>query len=270
MNHVTMRDGTSIAYRDESPPLPHSPDQPRTILLLHGLAGHLGEWDALTPGLLTAGFRVVSYDARGHGASTRRPPTVSRAAHVADARRLIQELGLSRVTVLGQSMGGNTAMLLASAHPELVASLILVEAGPGGPNPIVPTQIAAWLDSWPTPFTSLAQAETFLGHEAWARGLEQRRDGWHPRFDRDTVIATITELAARAYWLEWERLTCPTLVVRGGKGMLLEREAEEMLRRRPKKTRLTVIPDAGHDVHLDRPEQLLATLTGPDARRPAR
>ncbi|WP_405736503.1 alpha/beta hydrolase [Streptomyces sp. NBC_00028] len=270
MNHVTMRDGTSIAYRDESPPLPHSPDQPRTILLLHGLAGHLGEWDALTPRLLTAGFRVVSYDARGHGASTRRPPTVSRAAHVADARTLIQELGLRRVTVLGQSMGGNTAMLLASAHPELVSSLILVEAGPGGPNPTVPTQIAAWLDSWPTPFTSLAQAETFLGHEAWARGLEQRPDGWHPRFDRDTLITTITELTARAYWLEWERLTCPTLVVRGGKGMLLEREAEEMLRRRPKKTRLTVIPDAGHDVHLDRPEQLLATLTGPDARRPAR
>ncbi|WP_329338730.1 alpha/beta hydrolase [Streptomyces sp. NBC_00663] len=270
MNHATMQDGTSITYRDEPPPLSHSPDQPRTILLLHGLAGHLGEWDALTPGLLTAGFRVVSYDARGHGASTRRPPTVSRAAHVADARTLIQELGLSRVTVLGQSMGGNTAMLLASAHPELVASLILVEAGPGGPNPAVPTQIADWLDSWPTPFTSVAQAETFLGHEAWARGLEERPDGWHPRFDRDTMIATITELTARAYWPEWERLACPTLVVRGGKGALSAEEAAEMLRRRARGTRVVVIRDAGHDVHLDRPDDLLATITGPDARRPTR
>ncbi|OPG04666.1 hypothetical protein B1R27_24245 [Streptomyces sp. GKU 895] len=213
---------------------------------------------------------MVSYDARGHGASTRRPPTVSRSAHVEDAATLIRELGLVRVTVLGQSMGGNTAMLLASAHPDLVSSLTLVEAGPAGPNPEIPTQIANWLDTWPTPFTSRAQAETFLGHEAWARGLEQRQDGWHPRFDRDTMIASITELAARSYWAEWERLTCPTLVVRGGEGMLPAAEAEEMLRRRPRGTRLAVIPDAGHDVHLDRPDQLLATLTAPDTRRPAR
>ncbi|SNX61453.1 pimeloyl-ACP methyl ester carboxylesterase [Streptomyces sp. TLI_55] len=253
-----MRDGTRVAYRDQQPP--PSPAPPRTILLLHGLAGHLGEWDALTPGLLAAGFRVVSYDARGHGASTRRPSTVSRAAHVEDAAALIGELGLGRVTVLGQSMGGNTAMLLASAYPASVSSLILVEAGPGGPNPAVPTQIAAWLDSWPTPFTSVGEAESFLGHEAWARGLEQRPDGWWPRFDRNTMVATITEVTARAYWEEWSRLTSPTLVVRGGKGMLPADEAEEMLRRRPQGTRLTVIPDAGHDVHLDCPGRLLAAM----------
>lgn len=77
-----------------------------------------------------------------------------------------------------QSLGGHTAMLLASARPELVAALVLVEAGPAGPNPELPAQIGTWLDTWPTPFRSLAEAENFLGHEGWARGLEKRADSW--------------------------------------------------------------------------------------------
>ncbi|MCD7444199.1 alpha/beta hydrolase [Streptomyces lincolnensis] len=98
--------------------------------MLHGLAGHQGEFDDLASRLHAAGHRVVSYDARGHGASTLRPPTVTRAAHVQDAVTLIEELALAPVTLIGQSLGGHTAMLLASARPDLVGSLVLVEAGP--------------------------------------------------------------------------------------------------------------------------------------------
>ncbi|MCT9084789.1 alpha/beta hydrolase, partial [Streptomyces fulvoviolaceus] len=94
-----------MAYRDRTPPHPASKPP---VLLLHGLAGHLGEWDDLADRLLSAGRRVVAYDARGHGASTRRPPTVTRAAHVEDAVSLVDELGLAPVTVVGQSLGGHT------------------------------------------------------------------------------------------------------------------------------------------------------------------
>ncbi|WP_443041993.1 alpha/beta fold hydrolase [Streptomyces sp. B21-079] len=44
---------------------------PPPVLLLHGLAGHLGEWDDLTARLLADGHRVVRHDARGHGRSAR-------------------------------------------------------------------------------------------------------------------------------------------------------------------------------------------------------
>lgn len=141
---LTTPDGTRIAYRDHAPPHPGH----RPVLLLHGLAGHMGEWDDLAAHLLAAGHRVVTYDARGHGASTRRPPTATRAAHVEDAVTLIHALALAPVTLIGQSLGGHTAMLLASARPDLVDSLILVEAGPAGPSPDLPARIAAWLDSW--------------------------------------------------------------------------------------------------------------------------
>ncbi|WP_151476522.1 alpha/beta fold hydrolase [Streptomyces albicerus] len=252
--HVTTPDGTRLAYRDHAPPAPgpHSP-----LLLLHGLAGHMGEWDDVLPLLLADGHRVITYDARGHGASTRHPPDMTRTSAVRDATTVIEELSLpTPVTLLGQSLGGHTALLTAAAHPPLVDSLILIEAGPAGPNPDLPTRIATWLDSWPTPFTSFSSAAAFLGHEAWARGLEEREDGRHPRFDRDTMLAAIDELAARAYWPQWDRINCPTLVVRGSRGTMREAEMEEMRTRRPTQTATETIEDAGHDVHLDQPHRL--------------
>ena len=252
MTHLITPDGTRIAYRDR-------PGSGAPVLLLHGLAGHLGEWDDLAERLVSAGHRVVAYDARGHGESTRRPASVSRAAHVEDAVLLLRELDLAPAIVLGQSMGGHTAMLLAADHPALVSSLVLIEAGPAGPNPELPGVIAGWLDGWPVPFASQAEATAFLGHEAWARGLEDRPDGLHPRFDRDTLVETMTELSAHAYWPQWSRVRCPTLLVRGESGTMSSTEASEMLTARPD-TRAAVIPGAAHDVHLDQPELLHAEI----------
>lgn len=253
---LTVGDGTRIAYRDR-PSLSPSPGPP--VLLLHGLAGHLGEWDDLAARWESSGRRVVSYDARGHGESTRRPPSVSRAAHVEDAVTLLRELDLAPAILVGQSLGGHTAMLLAADHPEPVHALILVEAGPAGRSPELPGEIAGWLDSWPLPFASLEEATAFLGHEAWARGLKERADGLRPRFDRDTLVRTMTELAVDGYWPQWSRIRCPTLLVRGASGTMKPVEAAEMLTRRPD-TRTAVVPGAAHDVHLDQPEPLHAEI----------
>ncbi|AXE86207.1 alpha/beta hydrolase [Streptomyces sp. Go-475] len=254
---LTTPDGTHIAHRDHRPATepPELSECVATFLLLHGLAGHQGEWDGVAARLAADGHRVVTYDARGHGASTRVPRTTTRAAHVQDAVTLIEELALAPVTLVGQSLGGHTAMLLAASHPHLVESLVLVEAGPGGPAPDLPAQIATWLDSWPTPFTSLEEAKAFLGHEAWTKTLEKREDGWRPAFDRTTIVATVAELATTAYWPEWTRITCPTLLVQGEHGTMRPDEPATMLTRRPT-TSHTRIPDAGHDVHLDQPHRL--------------
>ncbi|WP_405525408.1 alpha/beta fold hydrolase [Streptomyces canus] len=249
-SRLTVGDGTHIAYRDRPGPGPEP-----SVLLLHGLAGHLGEWDDLAGRLESSGHRVVSYDARGHGESTRRPASVSRAAHVEDAVTLLRELDLAPAILVGQSLGGHTAMLLAADHPGLVHSLVLVEAGPAGRSPELPGEIAGWLDSWPLPFRALEEATAFLGHEAWARGLEERADGLRPRFDRDTLVRTMTELAVDGYWPQWSRIRCPTLLVRGASGTMRFSEEAEMLTRRPE-TRTAVVPGAAHDVHLDQPEPL--------------
>jgi pimeloyl-ACP methyl ester carboxylesterase len=181
-------------------------------VLLHGLAGHAGEWDA-TARRLSPRYRVVAVDQRGHGAAERRPQDVSRAAYVADTVTVIDRLGLRRPVVVGQSLGGHTAMLTAAAHPDRVRALVLIEAGPGSGNPDAPAEIGQWLDSWTVPFASREAAARFLGGgvvgEGWAAGLEQRDGGWWPRFDRDVMVRSLAEAAQRSYWDEWQHVRCP-------------------------------------------------------------
>ncbi|MET9554971.1 alpha/beta hydrolase [Streptomyces sp. NPDC006645] len=259
---ITTDDGVRLACTEYGPAGPGR-ESAVPVLLAHGLAGHTGEWDALAE-LLGPAYRLVGYDARGHGMSDRLPEDVSRAAHIRDAVAVAGQLALARPVLIGQSLGGLTALLTAAEHPDLVRALVLVEAGPRGPAPELPGKIGRWLDSWPVPFESAEAAADFFGGGpaglAWAAGLEVRADGLYPRVDRDVMVACVAESAVRSFWAEWDRVRCPTLVVRGGKGAMPASEATEMRVRRPAGTRVEAVPGAGHDVHLDAPSELCALI----------
>ncbi|KUL20632.1 alpha/beta fold hydrolase [Streptomyces regalis] len=254
--HVVVRDGVRLVCRDWG-----GPGQP--VVLLHGLAGHAGEWDGLA-WRLSSRYRVVAVDQRGHGAGERHPQDVSRAAYVADVIAVVEQLALPRPVLVGQSLGGHTAMLTAAAHPGLVHALVLIEAAPGGPNPNAPADIGGWLDSWPTPFPSREAAAAFLGGgqvgAGWAAGLEEREDGWWPRFDREVMVRSLAENARRSFWREWGQVACPTLAVLAQSSIIPAREVDEMLGQRPDTVSLS-IPGTGHDLHLEQPEALHAALS---------
>ncbi|WP_433170758.1 alpha/beta fold hydrolase [Actinoallomurus sp. CA-150999] len=255
VERVVVRDGVRLRCLDSGGSGP-------PIVLLHGLAGHAGEWEAMARPL-GSGHRVVTVDQRGHGRSERYPGDVSRAVYVEDVVAVIERLGLGTVVLIGQSLGGHTAMLTAAACPELVDALILVEAGAGGPNPAVPERIGEWLASWPVPFGSYEAAVDFFGGgplgRGWADGLEERADGGWPRFDRDVMVASLADNARRSFWPEWERVRCPTMLVLAGSGLLPLDEAGEMIRRRPGTVAVS-IPETGHDLHLERPERLYGVI----------
>lgn len=204
----------------------------------------------------------MAVDQRGHGASERRPADVSRSAYVADVRAVCEQLGLHQPVLIGQSLGGHTAMLTAAAHPELVRGLVLVESGAAAADPGTAQEIGDWLDSWPVPFPSPAAAREFLtgqglNGEAWAAGLELRADGWHPRFERSVMIAAVSGNAGRDWWPQWHAVRCPTLLVLGEKGIIPPAESVRMLDSAGPAARTTAVsvPGTGHDVHLDRPSR---------------
>jgi pimeloyl-ACP methyl ester carboxylesterase len=226
------------------------------VLLLHGLAGRANEWRS-TARWLSHRHRVLALDQRGHGMSDKGVPDYSRGAYVDDVVAVIERLGLGPAVLVGQSMGGLNAFLVAARRPDLVRALVVVEASPGGPNPQVPERVGAWLDSWPVPFPTLADAKAFFGGDTlsaqtWLEVLEEHPDGYRPLFRREDMVSSMADTAERDYWGEWSRVRCPALVVVGERGFVPQDDVAEMARR-VASARGALVPEAGHDLHLERP-----------------
>lgn len=253
---VVAEEGVRLPCRDWGGP---GPD----VLLLHGLAGYAGEWGTLAA-KLTQRFRVVAFDQRGHGSADRHPGDVSRAAYVADVVAVAEQLELTRPVLVGQSLGGHTAMLTAAAHPDLVRGLVLVESGPVQ-NPYAPAEIGRWLDSWPVPFPSRAAAVAFFGGgpvgTGWAAGLDEHDGAWHPRFDRDVMVSALAESTRHDSQRSWCQVACPTLAVFAQSDLLPGEAVDGMLRQRPTTLAMSV-PGTGHDLHLERPDVLHGVIEG--------
>ena len=224
------------------------------VALLHGLAGYAGEW-AETASWLTARHHVMALEQRGHGRNGRASTDVSRAAFVADAEEWLERFG--QAVVVGQSLGGHTAFLLAAERPDLVRALVVLEATPAA-DPEAPAIARSWLESWPVPFRDHEHARQFFGgdttwSQTWVGGLEQRDGGLWPAFDIDLMVAALEEVSRTSYWDAWAAVRCPILIVRAAAGDGWA-EYQRMVELQPD-AQLVEIVDAGHDVHLDQPQR---------------
>ena len=111
-------DGRTIAYLDEGP------RQGPVLVYANSLGTDLRSWDAVVP--LLPGFRHIRWDKPGHGLSDLvgdRPIE----AYAADLAALLRQLAISRVAIVGLSVGGLIAQALAAAEPSLVAGLVLCD-----------------------------------------------------------------------------------------------------------------------------------------------
>jgi pimeloyl-ACP methyl ester carboxylesterase len=133
MNESLTRDidvegagGVRLAVRVHDAPTTSAPD----LLLQHGLASSQRIWDLMLP-RLSRRFRVVTYDARGHGLSAKPSSGYGFDSIVADARAVIRTVALRRPIVVGHSWGAMVALELAARHPDLVEGAVLVDGGVG-------------------------------------------------------------------------------------------------------------------------------------------
>ena len=118
--------GTRFAYRRFG-----SPAGVPLVFIQHFM-GNLENFDPAISDALSTGREVILFDNAGVGGSTGTAPNTVDAM-AADAARFIEGLGLSTVDILGHSMGGEVAQLIAAANPDLVRRLVLVGTGPAGP-----------------------------------------------------------------------------------------------------------------------------------------
>jgi len=116
------------------------------IVLAHGLTATRRYVVHGSRFLERAGYRVISYDARGHGESDPAPDrsSYSYLELVEDLRAVLDELGLDEAILAGSSMGAATTLAFALAHPERVSALIQITPAYGGSAERDPERLRRW------------------------------------------------------------------------------------------------------------------------------
>ncbi len=179
-SHTFDSDGVRLHYIDQGAGEP--------VLLIHGFALDLGiNWvgPEIVSALTDAGYRVVAYDARGHGASEKpHDPAAYGPPDLEDPIRLLDHLGIARAHLIGYSRGGHIAHHLRATHPARLRSVILGGFGAGagpqaGPDSAMRATLADALVA--EDFRPLVRAVTTDASpeevEAWQGRLAERNDG---------------------------------------------------------------------------------------------
>ena len=253
---------------------PAAADAP-VVLCLHGLMRNSRDFEELAT-RLAARARVIVPDVRGRGLSARDPNfnNYQIPVYLQDLLPLLAGLGAARVTVIGTSMGGLMAMVLAVTQPGLVSRIVLNDVGPE----IDPAGLerirgyagkAAPVSSWPEAVAQLRDtysgAWPGLSDERWEKiaRLSYRADAQGvPVADADPLIAEPlrnTSAAAPVLWPLWGTLAkVPVLAIRGAHSDILS--AATLARMQAAKPDLKVlsVPTRGHAPLLDEPECLAA------------
>jgi 3-oxoadipate enol-lactonase len=138
---IATGDGVTLSGEDSDLARPGPP-----IVLLHGLTATRRYVVMGSRTLQRSGYRVIGYDARGHGRSTAAPDPVAYGYErlALDLEAVLDALGLERAVLAGASMGAHTALRLALRNPERVAGLGLITPSFDPDLPLSEPVLAGW------------------------------------------------------------------------------------------------------------------------------
>ncbi len=260
------------------------------MVLLHGMRDHALSMKSIA--LAFPEYRVIAMDLRGHGDSDN-PGSYTMTQLVADLRALVDYFKLTRLTLIGHSLGGHIVSKFAAFYPAEVDRLVLID-GMGPPQKGKKQTEEDRLEHWRTHINTalsmnierramrnkedalqrLLRNNPKLGHES-ARfivehGIEEHPDGgicwkWDPRVNM--VWSTFSHEESEELY---SRINCPVLIITGENSMdyWTQNRPElsgmqtlhdiEIERRRQlfKNAEHEVIKGAGHMIHYDEPDSL--------------
>jgi pimeloyl-ACP methyl ester carboxylesterase len=254
------------------------------LALAHGGFDFARTFDVFAPLLADAGWRVVAWDQRGHGASEH-TAMYSWEADLRDALAVIDSVTAGPLPVVGHSKGGSVMVQFAAALPHRVSSLVNLDGVPSGRSmPDVPDhertkllagELAGWLDFRRQTATKQRRPDTI-------DGLAQRRGRMNPRLSKEWLRYLVSvgarhddegwrwmidpslRLGGFGPWRpEWAMsrlpgLSVPMLAVLGQQPELMgwATPADEVAPNLPEGSRLVVYEDVGHFVHIEQPQRV--------------
>jgi pimeloyl-ACP methyl ester carboxylesterase len=239
------------------------------LILLHGLLGSSRNWQ--TAGAdLAAHYHVCALDLRNHGRSPH-DEVMTYEAMAADVLAWLDAQGMARVHLVGHSMGGKVAMLLACRHPERVARLVVVDIAPR--DYYWPGHRASFAAMNELELGNLrSRAEAELRFEArvpsWpmrkflATNLERTPEGtWYWQINLPGLTRALPEMERNPLRAD-DRYEGAVQFIAGGKSLYIEAGDQAAIRAHFAGAELRTIAEAGHIPQLEARAAFVAAVLG--------
>jgi len=232
--------------------------------MIQGLGARAADWGPALPGALAGHFRVVMFDNRGTGASDKPRQGWTLEDMAEDALAVLDAVGAPRAHVIGVSMGGMIAQLVALDHAERVARLVLLSTNAGGASVVRPgpEMMSVFQPPRGTPPDEIMRhALELISAPGWALS--------HPAEVEELVrISVELPTPKYAFTAQFQALLSsdrservrhiaqPTLVVHGDADRLIPVENAHLLAERIPGARLEILHGVGHMAMWEAPQEL--------------
>ncbi|HET7010285.1 MAG TPA: alpha/beta hydrolase [Anaerolineales bacterium] len=233
MSHAPWRDGAvrladvRLAYREW-------PGEKGPVLCLPGLTGHKGTFNRLAEHL-SPEYHILSIDLRGRGDSDKPEDGYGFAYHTRDLLALADLWDWASFVLVGHSFGATLGVYLASVRPGRIRAAVLIDGGADPKDEVLEAMRPAYRRlgmSYPTIQALLEDMRGLPFHQPWNPALEMYfREGAEPTPDGGVRAKTSPHAIQRdldlhfsySMCVHFPSMTCPTLFLRPGLGLLGER-----------------------------------------------
>jgi 3-oxoadipate enol-lactonase len=239
------------------------------VLCIMGLGGRGTDWNPAFVGAMAPRFEMIRFDNRGTGKSDRPEETYSLDVMADEAVGILDVLGRGRAHVMGVSMGGMIAQLVALRHPDRVDRLALIATHAGGASVTPPTPAAMAVlmgDRSRPPAEMVRESMTTITGPGFAARHPEAIDAIVANAVAQPTPPVVFARQMQAI-MESDRsarltdIRAPTLVIHGAEDPLVPYPNGELLAREIPHARLVTLPGCGHMPMWERPDALVRALS---------
>jgi pimeloyl-ACP methyl ester carboxylesterase len=241
------------------------------IVLIHAAIADHRAWDAMVPGLVGAGFRVVRYDYRSFGASTTEDVEYSDRA---DLVAVLDAFGIGRAALVGNSRGGHIAIACAIESPDRVVAVVGVGSGLRGfEGELTPVEVELFEEGDRLEAAGEPDREAMVELElsVWVDGPGQPADRVGPAVrqavrEMDWALYEPSRVKGRPLQLDppandrLSELLCPVLAVAGELDVSVMVQVARRLEAAAPNARAVIWPDVAHMIGMEAPDRLNALI----------
>lgn len=232
------------------------------VLFVHGLGSAGRDWEKQVAAFADR-YRILTVDLRGHGRSQRPAGPYSIAGFADDLARLLRELKLPPVHLVGLSLGGMISLQLAADHAELIRSAAIVNSGPDIRPRRLSERLQLLLRRGLIHTFGLKRFGPILGRRLFpANANLADRKAFETRFvdnDKAPYLAALDAAMSTDLTPRLADIHCPVLVVAADQDYWPVSAKQAYVDKMPT-ARLVVVPDSHHALPVEKPEAFNAVL----------